>query len=39
VGDLEAMDYQGFISVEDFRDMDPAEKLSEQLRFLRSVSG
>ncbi len=38
VGDLQAMGYQGFISVEDFRDIDLEEKLSTQLQFLRSVS-
>jgi len=39
VGDLKAMGYEGFISVEDFRSTDTREKLSTQLEFLRSVGG
>jgi sugar phosphate isomerase/epimerase len=33
---LQARNYQGFLSVEDFRDMDLEEKLSVQLAFLRA---
>ncbi len=34
---LQAVDYQGFISIEDFRDMDPAEKLRRQIAYLRAI--
>ena len=37
VRDLAARDYEGFISVEDFRPLPPQEKLPRQLEFLRSV--
>lgn len=36
--ELAAMNYQGFVSVEDFRTMPAPEKLSTQLAFLRSVA-
>ncbi|NPV46686.1 MAG: sugar phosphate isomerase/epimerase [Armatimonadetes bacterium] len=37
VRELAAMNYQGFISVEDFRPLPTEEKLLTQLQFLRSV--
>lgn len=35
--DLHAVGYQGFISIEDFRQMDHREKLRKQIEFLRSI--
>jgi sugar phosphate isomerase/epimerase len=37
VADLRAVDYAGFISIEDFRSMDHREKLQRQIEFLRSL--
>ena len=37
LADLKAVNYPGFISIEDFRQMDHREKLSRQIEFLRSV--
>jgi len=37
--ELKAMNYQGFISVEDFRVMPIEEKLTRQVKFLRSIVG
>lgn len=37
VADLKAVDYQGFISIEDFRQMDHREKLGRQIAYLRSI--
>jgi sugar phosphate isomerase/epimerase len=37
MADLKAVGYQGFISIEDFRDMDPREKLSTEIAYLRRV--
>ena len=37
VSELKAMGYEGFISVEDFREMDLEEKISRQLKYLRSL--
>lgn len=37
--ELQARNYQGFISVEDFRTMPLEEKLSVQLHYLRSLEG
>jgi sugar phosphate isomerase/epimerase len=36
--ELGAMDYQGFVSVEDFRAIPAEEKLSAQFNFLRSLA-
>jgi sugar phosphate isomerase/epimerase len=38
VADLKAVGYGGYISIEDFRDMDHREKLGRQIEFLRSVA-
>lgn len=37
VSQLKAMDYQGFLSVEDFREMDLEAKIATQLQYLRSL--
>jgi sugar phosphate isomerase/epimerase len=37
VADLRAVGYQGFISIEDFRQMDHEEKLRRQIEFLRTL--
>ncbi len=37
VADLQAVGYQRFISIEDFRDMDHEEKLGRQIRYLRGL--
>jgi len=37
--ELQAMNYQGFLSVEDFRTEPLEEKLATQLRYLRSLEG
>jgi len=37
LSDLRAVDYDGFISIEDFRQMDYREKLGRQIEFLRAV--
>lgn len=37
LADLKAVDYAGFISIEDFRQMDHREKLGRQIKFLRSI--
>ncbi|MGE5532119.1 MAG: TIM barrel protein, partial [Bacteroidota bacterium] len=37
VSQLKAMDYQGFLSVEDFRDIDLEPKIEKQLKYLRSL--
>jgi len=37
VADLKAVDYQGFISIEDFRHMDHEEKLRRQIAYLRGL--
>jgi len=34
---LQAMDFQGFISIEDFRDLPAEEKLREGIEYLRAV--
>lgn len=39
MADLKAVGYNGFISIEDFRDMDHRKKLRRQIAFLRSVEG
>jgi len=36
---LKAMGYEGFVSIEDFRDAPPEEKLREGLAYLRRVEG
>jgi sugar phosphate isomerase/epimerase len=36
--ELDAMDYQGFVSVEDFRAIPAGDKLATQLSFLRSLA-
>lgn len=38
VSELKAMDYQGFLSVEDFRDTALEEKIEAQLKYLRSLA-
>ena len=35
--DLKAVGYKGFISIEDFRQMDPREKLRKQIAYLKSL--
>lgn len=37
LADLSAVGYQGFISIEDFRPMDPREKLKRQIDYLKSL--
>lgn len=37
VSELAAMGYQGFVSVEDFREMDLEEKIGRQLGYLRGL--
>ncbi len=37
IADLNAVGYNGFISIEDFRPMDPREKLKRQLDYLKSL--
>lgn len=37
VGQLRAMGYEGFLSVEDFRDVDLVSKIRTQLEYLRAV--
>jgi len=37
LADLKAVEYQGFISIEDFRDMDPREKLGREIEYLRRI--
>ena len=37
LADLKAVGYDGFISIEDFRDMDYREKLRRQIEYLRAV--
>lgn len=37
MADLKAVDYEGYISIEDFRQMDHREKLSRQIDFLRRI--
>jgi sugar phosphate isomerase/epimerase len=37
VSQLKAMDYQGFLSVEDFRDIELEPKIEKQLKYLRSL--
>ena len=37
ISDLKAVGYRGFISIEDFRAMDPREKLKRQLDYLKSL--
>jgi len=37
VSDLKAVNYQGFVSIEDFRSMDHEAKLARQIDFLRSL--
>ncbi|MBN2309068.1 MAG: sugar phosphate isomerase/epimerase [Candidatus Hydrogenedentes bacterium] len=37
IADLRAVDYQGFISIEDFRSMDHREKLKRQIDYLRGL--
>ena len=39
VADPEAVNYAGFISIEDLRPMDHREKLGRQIAFLRRVAG
>jgi sugar phosphate isomerase/epimerase len=38
LSDLEAVDYQGFISIEDFRQIDHEQKLRPQIEYLRSLA-
>jgi sugar phosphate isomerase/epimerase len=38
IADLKAVDYGGFVSIEDFRSMDHREKLRRQIEFLRRVT-
>jgi len=37
LSDLKAVGYQGYVSIEDFRQMDHREKLGRQIRFLRDL--
>jgi sugar phosphate isomerase/epimerase len=37
MADLDAVGYDGFISIEDFRQIDHEEKLLPQLQYLRRV--
>jgi sugar phosphate isomerase/epimerase len=37
LSDLKAVDYQGFISIEDFRAIDHEEKLRRQIEYLRGI--
>ncbi|NIA14026.1 MAG: TIM barrel protein [Nitrospiraceae bacterium] len=37
MGDLKAVGYQGFISIEDFREMDHRQKLRRQIEYLRTI--
>ena len=37
IKDLNAVGYQGFISIEDFRPVEPREKLKRQIDYLRSL--
>lgn len=37
IDDLNAVGYGGFISIEDFRQMDPREKLERQITYLKSL--
>lgn len=37
IADLRAVGYQGFISIEDFRQMDHEEKLKRQIEYLRKL--
>lgn len=37
VSELKAMNYEGFLSVEDFREMPLEEKIETQLKYLRSL--
>lgn len=37
VADLQAVGYQGFISIEDFREMDHEAKLGAQIRYLQGL--
>ncbi|MFO7974376.1 MAG: sugar phosphate isomerase/epimerase family protein [Candidatus Hydrogenedentota bacterium] len=37
IDDLEAVGYEGFISIEDFRKIDSREKLQRQITYLRSL--
>jgi len=37
VADLQAVGYQGYISVEDFRPMDHEEKLAREIRYLKGL--
>jgi sugar phosphate isomerase/epimerase len=37
LSDLKAVGYQGYVSIEDFREMDHREKLGRQIRFLRDL--
>ncbi len=37
ISDLKAVGYRGFISIEDFRAMEPREKLKRQLDYLKSL--
>ena len=38
VSDLDAVGYKGFISIEDFREMDHRDKLLRQLAYLRALA-
>ncbi|HOF40652.1 MAG TPA: hypothetical protein PLD73_11300 [Candidatus Hydrogenedentes bacterium] len=37
ISDLNAVGYSGFISIEDFRAMEPRERLKRQLDYLKSL--
>ena len=37
MADLKAVGFDGFISIEDFRDMDPEEKLREGIGYLKGI--
>jgi len=37
MADLKAVGYEGFVSIEDFRVMDPREKLKRQIEYLKSI--
>jgi len=37
IADLQAVNYQGFISIEDFRSMSHEEKLGRQIAYLRAI--
>ena len=38
IADLKAVGYEGFISIEDFRQIEPREKLLRQITYLRSLA-